>query len=396
MSYQKPFKGLKVIDFSQGVAGPYCGMLLAQHGAEVIKVEPKDGDWARNLGQEYGEHSAFSVAANLGKKSIIVDLKNTKSQPILDTIIKQSDIFIEGFRPGVIKRLGYDYDRLKKINPKLIYLSISGFGQNGPMSHKPAMDPVIQAFTGFMAENKGPDNIPHRTPVIIFDMTTALYATQLISTSLYARINEKFGRKIEISLMEAAAAIQSIRLMSGYMEGPYTHASSPSGTFKTKDGWIQIIVVKNHEFIKFCNAVGWKKFIKDKRFVNNSGRRKHEAILSREVQKLFIKEKTDYWKNLLNKYEVQNEKVQDYKDFIESEQTKAIDLISWLKQPTTEQIWPVPNIPGMPRFLDNDILSKSPSLGQHTEEILISLGYSNIQIEELINEGVIRKSILCQ
>ncbi len=151
MSYQKPFKGLKVIDFSQGVAGPYCGMLLAQHGAEVIKVEPKDGDWARNLGQEYGEHSAFSVAANLGKKSIIVDLKNTKSQPILDTIIKQSDIFIEGFRPGVIKRLGYDYDRLKKINPKLIYLSISGFGQNGPMSHKPAMDPVLQAFTGFMA-----------------------------------------------------------------------------------------------------------------------------------------------------------------------------------------------------------------------------------------------------
>ena len=396
MSYQKPFKGLKVIDFSQGVAGPYCGMLLAQHGAEVIKVEPKDGDWARNLGQEYGEHSAFSVAANLGKKSIIVDLKNTKSQPILDTIIKQSDIFIEGFRPGVIKRLGYDYDRLRKINPKLIYLSISGFGQNGPMSNKPAMDPVLQAFTGFMAENKGPDNIPHRTPVIIFDMTTALYATQLISTSLYARIREKFGRKIEISLMEAAAAMQSIRLMSGYMEGPYTHASSPSGTFKTKDGWIQIIVVKNHEFIKFCNAVGWKKFIKDKRFVNNSERRKHEAILSREVQKLFIKENTDYWKNLLNKYEVQNEKLQDYKNFIESEQTKAIDLISWLKQPTTEQIWPVPNIPGMPRFVDNDILSKAPSLGQHTEEILISLGYSNNQIEELINEGVIRKSILCQ
>ena len=389
MSYQKPFKGLKVIDFSQGVAGPYCGMLLAQHGAEVIKVEPKDGDWARNLGQEYGEHSAFSVAANLGKKSIIVDLKNSKSQPILDAIIKQSDIFIEGFRPGVIKRLGYDYDRLKKINPKLIYLSISGFGQNGPMSHKPAMDPVLQAFTGFMAENKGPDNIPHRTPVIIFDMTTALYATQLISTSLYARINEKFGRKIEISLMEAAAAMQSIRLMSGYMEGPYTHASSPSGTFKTKDGWIQIIVVKNHEFIKFCNAVGWKKFIKDKRFVNNSERRKHEAILSREVQKLFIKENTDYWKNLLNKYEVQNEKVQDYKDFIESDQTKALDLISWLKQPTTEQIWPVPNIPGMPRFVDNDILSKAPSLGQHTKEILISLGYSNNQIEELINEGVI-------
>jgi crotonobetainyl-CoA:carnitine CoA-transferase CaiB-like acyl-CoA transferase len=390
MSYQKPYKGLKVIDFSQGVAGPYCGMLLAQHGAEVIKIEPKDGDWARNLGQEYGEHSAFSVAANLGKKSIIIDLKNKKSQSILDKIIKQSDIFIEGFRPGVITRLGYDYDRLKKINPKLIYLSISGFGQIGPMSHKPAMDPVLQAFTGFMSENKGPDDIPHRTPVIIFDMTTALYATQLISASLYARINEKFGRKIEISLMEAAAAMQSIRLMSGYMEGPYTHASSPSGTFKTKDGWIQIIVVKNHEFIKFCNAVGWKKFINDKRFVSNAERRKHEAILSREVQKLFIKEKTDYWKNLLNDYEVQNEKVQNYKEFIESEQTKALDLISWVKQPTTGTLWPVPNIPGMPKFTNDNLLSKAPSLGQHSKEILKSLGYTDSQIENFISEEVIK------
>ena len=390
MSYQKPYKGLKVIDFSQGVAGPYCGMLLAQHGAEVIKIEPKDGDWARNLGQEYGEHSAFSVAANLGKKSIIIDLKNKKSQSILDKIIKQSDIFIEGFRPGVITRLGYDYDRLKKINPKLIYLSISGFGQIGPMSNKPAMDPVLQAFTGFMSENKGPDDIPHRTPVIIFDMTTALYATQLISASLYARTNEKFGRKIEISLMEAAAAMQSIRLMSGYMEGPYTHASSPSGTFKTKDGWIQIIVVKNHEFIKFCNAVGWKKFINDKRFVSNAERRKHEAILSREVQKLFIKEKTDYWKNLLNDYEVQNEKVQNYKEFIESEQTKALDLISWVKQPTTGTLWPVPNIPGMPKFTNDNLLSKAPSLGQHSKEILKSLGYTDSQIENFISEEVIK------
>ena len=390
MSYQKPYKGLKVIDFSQGVAGPYCGMLLAQHGAEVIKIEPKDGDWARNLGQEYGEHSAFSVAANLGKKSIIIDLKNKKSQAILDKIIKQSDIFIEGFRPGVITRLGYDYDRLKKINPKLIYLSISGFGQIGPMSHKPAMDPVLQAFTGFMSENKGPDDIPHRTPVIIFDMTTALYATQLISASLYARTNEKFGRKIEISLMEAAAAMQSIRLMSGYMEGPYTHASSPSGTFKTKDGWIQIIVVKNHEFVKFCNAVGWKKFINDKRFVNNAERRKHEAILSKEVQKLFIKEKTDYWKNLLNNYEVQNEKILNYKEFIESEQTKALDLISWLRQPSTEEIWPVPNIPGMPKLTNDNELSKAPTLGQHSKEILKSLGYKDRQIDNFITDDVIK------
>ena len=389
MSYEKPYEGLKVIDFSQGVAGPYCGMLLAQYGAEVIKIEPKDGDWARNLGQEYGQHSAFSVTANLGKKSIVFDLKNKKSQPILDKIINECDVFIEGFRPGVIERLGYGYERLKNINSKLIYLSISGFGQKGPMSAKPAMDPVLQAFTGFMSENKGPDDIPHRTPVIIFDMTTALYATQLVSSALFARIKEDIGKKIEVSLMEAAAAMQSIRLMSGYMEGPYTHASSPSGTFQTKDGWIQIIVVKNHEFTKFCNAVGWVNFLTDKRFLTNSLRRKHEAILTKEVQKLFIKETTEYWKNLLNKFEVQNEKVQNYREFVDSEQTKALELISWLDQPTTDQSWPVPNIPGMPKLVSGSRLSTAPSLGQHTKEIILQLGYSEKSIAKLFDEEVI-------
>ena len=190
-------------------------MLLAQHGAEVIKVEPKEGDWARNLGQEYGQHSAFSVTANLGKKSFVIDLKNPKSQSILDKIIADADIFIEGFRPGVIERLGYSYDKLKKYNPKKNCCSITGFGQTGPMSKKPAMDPVLQAFTGFMSENKGPDGHPHRTPVIIFEQLAVIYA--LVASTLYARINEDVGRKIEISLMEAAAAMQSIRLMSGYM-----------------------------------------------------------------------------------------------------------------------------------------------------------------------------------
>ena len=389
MSYEKPYEGLKVIDFSQGVAGPYCGMLLAQYGADVIKIEPKDGDWARNLGQEYGQHSAFSVTANLGKKSIVFDLKNKKSQPILDKIINECDVFIEGFRPGVIERLGYGYERLKNINSKLIYLSISGFGQKGPMSAKPAMDPVLQAFTGFMSENKGPDDIPHRTPVIIFDMTTALYATQLVSSALFARIKEDIGKKIEVSLMEAAAAMQSIRLMSGYMEGPYTHASSPSGTFQTKDGWIQIIVVKNHEFTKFCNAVGWVNFLTDKRFLTNSLRRKHEAILTKEVQKLFIKETTEYWKNLLNKFEVQNEKVQNYREFVDNEQTKALELISWLDQPTTDKLWPVPNIPGMPKFVSGSKLSIAPSLGQHTKEIILQLGYSEKSIAKLFDEQVI-------
>jgi crotonobetainyl-CoA:carnitine CoA-transferase CaiB-like acyl-CoA transferase len=177
--------------------------------------------------------------------------------------------------------------------------------------------------------------------------------------------------------------------MSGYMDGPYTHASSPSGTFKTKDGWIQIIVVKNHEFIKFCDAIGWKDFVNDERFSSNSKRRGHEKLLTEEVQKLFINNTTDYWKKLLTEAEVQNEKVQNYNEFISSEQTKALEVISWLKQPTSDAVWPVPNLPGMPKLFDGSYLSIAPALGQHTKEIMLDNGYDNKIISQLIEEGVI-------
>ena len=208
MSFERPYQGIRVVDMSQGVAGPYCAMLLAQHGADVVKIEPKDGDWARSLGQEYGDHSAFSIAANLGKRSMVVDLKHPESRAVVDKMIAEADVFIEGFRPGVIDRLGYSYDRLKGINPSLIYVSVSGFGQAGPMRERPAMDPLLQAFTGFMSENFGGDSIPHRTPLIVFDMSTALYAQQAVAAALYAKRDHGAGRKIDLSLMESAAAVQ--------------------------------------------------------------------------------------------------------------------------------------------------------------------------------------------
>jgi CoA:oxalate CoA-transferase len=191
MSFERPYDGIRVVDMSQGVAGPYCAMLLAQHGADVIKIEPRGGDWARSLGQEYGDHSAFSIAANLGKRSIVVDLKHQESRAIVDRMIVGADVFIEGFRPGVMDRLGYSHERLKGINPSLSYVSVSGFGQVDPMRERPAMDPLLQAFTGFMSENTGAEGIPHRTPLIIFDMSTALYA----------RRDHGQGRKIDLSLM---------------------------------------------------------------------------------------------------------------------------------------------------------------------------------------------------
>src|SRR5262245_12664590 len=257
MSYGAPFAGLKVVDLSQGIAGPYCAMLLAQHGADVIKVEGiGDGDWARTLGARYGNHSAFSVIGNLGKRSIALDLKAEAGKQVLWRLLKGADIFLEGFRPGVIKRLGFDYESVAAREPRLLYLSISGFGQTGPLAERPAMDPVLQAYTGLMIENRGEDGIPHRVPVIVVDMSTALYAFQALSAALYARRDEAAGRYLDVSLMQAATALQSIRLMACHLEGgTMKPGGAPGGVFKVTDGWLSLSAWNDRDWRMLCNAM---------------------------------------------------------------------------------------------------------------------------------------------
>src|ERR1051325_3973319 len=254
MSYDAPFAGLKVVDLSQGIAGPYCAMLLAQYGAEVIKVEGiGDGDWARTLGTRYGTHSAYSIIGNLGKKSIAVDLKSDAGNQVVWRLLKGADVFLEGFRPGVIQRLGFDYKSVAAREPRLLYLSISGFGQTGPLSSRPAMDPVLPPYTGLMNEHRGEDGMPHRVPVIVVDMSTALYAFQALSAALYASRNEARGRYIDVSLMQAAPALQSIRLMASHLDGGTIRAS---GVFQIADGWMTMAIVADRDWRSLCEAMG--------------------------------------------------------------------------------------------------------------------------------------------
>jgi len=242
MSYAAPFEGLRVLDLSQGIAGPYAGMLLAQHGAEVIKVEPPGGDWSRTLGKRYGDHTAFSIAANLGKRSIALDLKHHRDRAIAHRLGARADVVMESFRPGVAARLGVGYMELSAVNPRLLYLSVSGFGQSGPESSRPAMDPILQAFTGLMAMNKGLDGIPHRVVPIVVDMTTAFYAFQSIAVALYARRDETAGRYLDTSLMQAAAGLQVIHLMAHHLEnGRMRPALTPSGSYATVFLWMYIL-----------------------------------------------------------------------------------------------------------------------------------------------------------
>ncbi|HKK31465.1 MAG TPA: CoA transferase, partial [Alphaproteobacteria bacterium] len=180
----RAFEGIRVFDATQGVAGPHCAMLLAQHGADVVKLEPMAGDWGRAIGKKHGEHSAYGLAVNRGKRSIAVDLKNPEGVAIAKRLAAGADVVLESFRPGVMGRFGLDYASVKTGNPSVIYLSVTGYGQEGPYSKRPVTDSVIQAYSGWMSINKDKDGLPQRISIIAVDVMTGLYAFQAVAPAL--------------------------------------------------------------------------------------------------------------------------------------------------------------------------------------------------------------------
>ena len=391
MSYDAPFAGLKIIDLSQGIAGPYCAGLLAQNGAEVIKIEPTGtGDWSRTLGTVYGDNTAFTIPANIGKRSVVLDLKSEGGKQALWTMVRDADVFIEGFRSGVIGRLGFGYEAVSAVNPRIIYLSVSGFGQTGPFAERPAMDPVLQAFTGLTLENKGEDGMPHRVPVIPVDMTTAMFAFQAVSAALYARRDEPRGKFIEVSLMQGAALLQCVRMMGSYLEGgDILQGAAPSGIFQCADGWINITVVRPFEWVAFCAAIGREDLPADPRFKERNDRTVHSDALYAIVRPIVEQFTNEQLSIMLTQARIMHERLNTYADFLAHEHTKATGLIAWLSQPGMPCKVPLANIPGAPPLIDGTARAYAPMLGEHTAEVLRQYGYTDQQIGELAAGGEI-------
>ncbi|HEX9557972.1 MAG TPA: CoA transferase [Reyranella sp.] len=394
MSYDAPFAGLKVIDLSQGIAGPYCAMLLAQHGAQVIKVEGiGEGDWARTLGTRYGSHSAFSIIGNLGKRSIAVDLKSETGKQVLWRLLRGADVFLEGFRPGVIGRLGFDYDSIAAREPRLLYLSLSGFGQSGPLAERPAMDPVLQAYTGLMIENRGEDGIPHRVPVIVVDMSTALYAFQALSAALYARRDETAGRYIDVSLMQAATALQSIRLMASHLEGGTMKPGGAAvGVFKIADGWMSMVAINDRDWRSLCTAMERPEAADDPRFATQAGRLANDVALHAIVRPALEAQPWLVWRKRLTEARIMHERLNSYAEFLDQPQVRETGLIQWLTQAGLNRPVPMPALPGMLPQADGTPRGTAPVTGQHTAAILAEHGYSTSEIEALLAQGVVANS----
>ena len=315
------FGGLKVLDLSQGVARPHCGMLLARHGAEVVKLEPLDGDWGRAMGKQYGNHCPYSLAFNQGKKSLALNLKTDAGHEIASHLAAKSDVILQNYRPGVIERLGLGYDTVAQTNPSVIYLSLTGFGRRGPAANLPATDSVMQAFSGLMSVNRDSNGMPQRIGILAIDIMTGLYAFQAIAPALYRRVLKGIGVHIETSLMEAVAAFQAAKLIEYALEdGGNPTLGVPVAMFAVKDGYININGRRDSHFSSICDVLELPGLAADPRFTTGTARIENEVVLMPLLREAAKTRTVADLVSSLNAADVLNAPVQDYGDYLAAPQ----------------------------------------------------------------------------
>lgn len=382
-------KGLRVLDLSMGVAGPHAGMLCHQHGAEVVKVESIQGDWARGLGRQFGDLSAYLVAYNRGKPSLAIDFQDPEALAIVQRAAAQADVIIESFRSGVLARHGLDDASVRRVNPRVVYLSITGFGQDGPMGTRPATDAVMQGFSGWMHMNAGPDGVPRRANMVMMDVLTGLYGFQAITTALLERAHGAAqGRHIDCSLMQSAIAFQTTKLAERAAGGSNRPTYVPLGVLRTADGYLSISVMRDRHFVALCQALGRDDLAADPRYASRAGRLAHEGPLMDALRAEFARHRTDRLADLLEDAGVLHAPVLNHDQLLAHPQVAHQHAVSWVEQDGIDQRLPLGNVPGAAPF---DPAEQAPHVGQHSRAVLAGWGVAAETIDALVARGAVRQ-----
>jgi len=388
-THEAPYRGLRVLDFGQGIASPYAAMLLGVYGADVIKIEPPEGDWSRYLGTTYGNHTALSAVYNRGKRSLCLDLKSERGIEIAKRLALASDVLIEGFRPGVAARLGIGYETLAKDNPGLIYLSISAFGQHGPYAKRPGSDSVAQAFAGLVSVNVGNDKIPHRVGTTISDVATGVYGFQAVATALFARATVGTGRWIDVNLAQSTAALLGHKAAEYVLEGGAPRALNvPAGSYQTSDGWMMVTLVNEPQYKRLCAVIGRDDLAVDPRFADFARRADSADVLMTQLREVFLSDTTETWLGKLHAADILAERILTPGDWLRNVHVEATSAAVCQDTSGVGKVYAA-RTPGF-LGLSEDSLGPAPDIGADSREVLLDAGFESETIESLISAGVVR------
>lgn len=383
-----PLYGLRVVDFGQGVAGPYCGQLLADHGADVIKVEPPRGDWSRTLGAEGGVF--FSV--NRNKRGLCLDLRDGEACVAARELALAADVVVESFRPGVMERLGLGAIALRAERPELVYCSVTGFGPDGPNVDLPAGDSIMQAYGGLMSIVGERDGPPLRVGNVVSDMVAGTNAFAGVLLALIARQRSGQGQHVRVSLLDSIVAFQAPPLSEFLLTGSAPRRIgndhpliAPSGTFRASDGALTLTVF-DHRWPAFCAGMGKHEWLEDARFASSELRQRHRDDLNATLAPLLLSRPRNEWLAELRRIDVPCAPVNEYPDLVADAQVRHNGLIGALQDGSGRS---VPDIRGAIQLEAPTPLSRAaPQLGEHTREVLRDLtGWTPERLTALFVRG---------
>ena len=387
----RALEGIKVIDLTSVLSGPFCTMMLGDAGADVIKVESPTGDQSRTWGPPFwGDQGAEFLAVNRNKRSIVLDLKTPAAREVLFDLCRSADVFVENYRRGVPERLGIDYESIRKVNPRIIYCSISGFGDSGPRREQAAYDSVMQAFVGIMHMTGAPGTPPTRASVSICDMSAAMYANQAILLALLARERTGRGQRVEASLFESQIAWLVFRAVGYFATGKAPAGKlgsasahlAPYQVYATADGDLMVAALNNSLFQRLVLAMDLPELAAAPDFATNASRVKHRDQLNARLMEGFSKASAAEWEERLTAAGVPCSRINTVEDVLLDPQTAARDMIMELDHPTLGTI----KVPGVPIKLSDTPgggRRAPPLLGEHQQEVLTELGLSPEAIEAL-------------
>ncbi len=391
---------LTILDLSHALAGPYASTLLADFGARVIKIEPPgSGDIARHWGPPaYGDDSAYFVTLHRNKRSVEIDLKHPEGKKLFFDLVEKADVVLENFRVGTVHKLGIDYERVAARNPRIIYCSISGYGQDGPYRDRAAMDTIIQAESGIMSFTGEEGREPVRAGISIADLTGGINATIGILMALHARQRSGLGQFLDISLMEGQLGLLDHCLGSYLANGvpwkPMGTSSMnimPYQMFKTRTRDVAIGVGSDGLWKAFCPALGIEDVMSDPRYATNRARIQNRVALRALLQEVFLTRTYEEWEAILLEAGVPVGAVNDFGRIIEHPQVKARGVLVDLQHPVAGKVRVIAPFFRMSRT-PGSARTAAPLLGEHTEDVLREeLGLSASDIERLRQDGAIGK-----